>query len=75
MNLPNKLTMLRIILIPVFLVLVLVVALLIMEPHMSGIVLTTAMVGTILLYRYAGWAHCPQPGPGDRLWQADGPAG
>ena len=29
--------------------LVLVVALLIMEPHMSGIVLTTAMVGTILL--------------------------
>ena len=30
-------------------VLVLVVALLIMEPHMSGIVLTTAMVGTILL--------------------------
>ena len=29
--------------------LVLVVVLLIMEPHMSGIVLTTAMVGTILL--------------------------
>ena len=28
-----------------------------------------------LLYRYAGWTHCPQPGPGDRLWQADGPAG
>ena len=36
------------------LVLVLVVALLIMEPHMSGIVLTVAVVGTILLLSGSG---------------------
>ena len=56
--------------------LVLVVALLIMEPHMSGIVLTTAMVGTILLLSGSGgvlglgctfFRRCPFRGGSARL--------
>ena len=66
MNLPNKLTMLRIILIPVFLVLVLVDRIP-MHYLWSLIVFLAACI--------TDTQYCPQEKPRHRLRQADGPPG
>lgn len=75
MNLPNKLTMMRVIMVPFFMVFAAMSHM--GTPQFNA---TYALIAGILfavgqLYGFPGWLPGPQEPPGNGLWQVYGPAG
>ena len=72
MNLPNKLTMMRVIMVPFFMVFAAMSHM--GTPQFNA---TYALIAGILfaVASFTGWLPGPQEPPGNGLWQVYGPAG
>ena len=75
MNLPNKLTMMRVVLVPVFMVFAALA-----KYGTADFNATFSLVAGIIFavgehHRFSGRLYCPEKPSGHRFWQVRGPAG